>query len=56
MEIKDIKDVLTGMGGNWVGNLGALQAAMNGTEPGCWEVGKGLLASLLLATAHGRFQ
>lgn len=34
VETKDIKDVLMGMGGNWVDNLGALQAAVNSTDQG----------------------
>ena len=34
VQTKDIKDILTGMGGNWVNNLGALEAAMNGTDQG----------------------
>lgn len=34
VETKDIKDILMGMGGNWANNLGALEAAMNGTDQG----------------------
>ena len=34
VESKDIKDILTSMGGNWVDNLGALQDAMNSRDQG----------------------
>lgn len=34
METKDIKDTLMEMEGNWVDNLGALKAVMNGTDQG----------------------
>lgn len=34
VETKDIKDILTGMRGKWVDNLGALEAAVNGTDQG----------------------
>lgn len=34
VESKDIKDILTGMGGNWVDNLKTLESAMNGTDQG----------------------
>ena len=30
----DIKDILMGMGGNWVDNLPALEKAMNSTDQG----------------------
>lgn len=32
VETKDIKDILMGMGGDWVNNLGALEAAVNSTD------------------------
>ena len=34
VETKDIKDILMGMGGDWVNDLGALQNAMNRTDQG----------------------
>ena len=34
VETEDIKDILMGMGENWADNLGALEAAMNGTDQG----------------------
>ena len=34
VEKKDIKDILMGMGGNWVDNLEALEMAVNGTDQG----------------------
>ena len=37
VESKDIKEILTSMGGNWVDNLGALQDAKNNRDQ---EVGK----------------
>lgn len=34
VETKDIKEILMGMGGDWVNNLGALEAAVNSTNQG----------------------
>lgn len=34
VETKDIKDTLSSMGGNWVENLGVLEAATNRTDQG----------------------
>lgn len=34
VETKDIKDILTGMGGDWANNLGALEMAVNATNQG----------------------
>ena len=34
VESKDIKDILTSMGANWVENLGAMQDAMNSRDQG----------------------
>ena len=34
VETKDIKDILKGMGGDWVENLGALEMAVNGKDQG----------------------
>ena len=34
VESKDIREILMGMGGNWVDNLPALEKAMNSTDQG----------------------